>query len=144
MEGSRHYIYIRFCNKKQIEVQKIAVNLRKQISQVKESCALLYMRQCKSQDSLKSSLWYAPQLSGASLLCPLILSLHRTRGEDGWRSHWRGWLLGGGNPLSILSSLRSHYQGGCNVMSWWPQHPLFTDVAGNFFFFNWHLQSIRG
>lgn len=53
-------MYIRFCNKKQIEVQKTAANLRKQVSQIKESSALLYMRKCKSQDSLKSSLWYAP------------------------------------------------------------------------------------
>ena len=41
-------MYIRFCNKKQIEVQKTAANLRKQVSQIKESSALLYMRKCKS------------------------------------------------------------------------------------------------
>ena len=37
-----------------------------------------------------------------------------------------------GSPfISILSSLRAHHPGGCNVMAWWLQHPLFTDMAGN-------------
>ena len=62
------------------------------------------MGRCKSLGSLKSFLWYAPQLSGASILC-----------------------------FHILSFLRVHSWGGYNVMAWWLQHPLFTDMAGHIF-----------
>ena len=57
---------------------------------------------------LKSSLWYAPQLSGASILC-----------------------------FHILSSLRAHWlttHGGCNP--WWLWPPLFTNMAGSIPFLN--------
>ena len=58
------------------------------------------MGRCKSLGSLKSSLWYAPQLSRDSILNPL-------------RVHSLGWLQW--------------------LVAWWPQHPLFTDMAGNIF-----------
>ena len=51
---------------------------------------------------------------------------------------WSGWGLDGGHPASILSSLRAPGQGSCNMMVWWLQHPLLTDVAGNIF----HSQEI--
>ena len=51
-----------------------------------------------------------------------------------------GWLLDGGCPFSILSSLRAHGWGGFNVMIWWLWHPLFTDMAGNIF----HTHHQRG
>ena len=35
----------------------------------------------------------------------------------------------------ILSPLRVHCWGSCNVMAFWLQYPLFTDVAGNIFSF---------
>lgn len=38
------------------------------------------------------------------------------------------------HPVSILSPLRAHCQGGCNAIGGWLQHPLFTDTAGNLFF----------
>ena len=84
----------------------------------------------QSLGSLKSFIWYAPQLSRASILCFLILSLLRVH-------HW-GWLQWltvrwGANPTSILSFLRAHHWGGCNVMVWWLQNPLFTDTAGGIF-----------
>ena len=47
------------------------------ISQVKELSAFLCMGRCKSLGSLKSFLWCAPLLSGASILCFLILSFFR-------------------------------------------------------------------
>ena len=82
------------------------------------------MGRCKSLGSLKSFLWYASQLSGASILCFLTLSLLRV--------HRRGacscWLLDGGHPASTLSPLRAHRQ------AWWLQHPLLTDMAGNIFY----------
>ena len=32
-------------------------------------------------------------------------------------------------PSSIMSSLRAHWWGGYNMMIWWPQHHLFTDIV---------------
>ena len=55
------------------------------ISQVKEFSAFLCKGRCKSRGSLKSFLWYAPQLSGASILCFHILSF--------LRAHRWEWLL---------------------------------------------------
>ena len=62
-------------------------------------------------------------------LCLLILSLLRV--------HDRGWpqqlTVVGGHSISILSSLRAHRWGSCDVMALWLQHPLFTDRAAIFF-----------
>ena len=48
----------------------------------------------------------------------------------GWLQHLtaRCWV-----SCFILSSLRARCSGGCNVMAWWWQHPLFTGMAGNIF-----------
>ena len=83
-----------------------------QMFQMKEFSAFLCIGRCKSLGSLNSFLWYAPQLSGARILCFLI-----------------------------LSSLRAHCLGSCNVMAWWLQHPLFTDMAGSILVLRWVLQS---
>ena len=57
-------------------------------SQVSEFRAFLCMGRCKGLGSLKSSLWYAPQLLGASILYFLIRSLLRcTAAGIGWL--WR-------------------------------------------------------
>ena len=68
------------------------------------------MGRCKSLGSLRSFLWYAPQLSGASVLCFYLLPF--------LRAHCREWLQSGGCNLmparwqvffvSFLSSLRAH------------------------------------
>ena len=47
-----------------------------------------------------------------------------------------GWLLdglGSGQPICLHPEFPqgSLSGGGCNVMAWWLQHPLFTDMAGN-------------
>ena len=49
-----------------------------------------------------------------------------------------GCTAGGGctHSGSILSSLRAYCQGSCNVVAWWLQHPLFTDMTGNFLVHN--------
>ena len=87
-----------------------------QISQVKEFSNFLHIGRCKS---------LAAQPSGASILCFLILSLLRVY-------HWSGcsvWWSDGRHPASILSSLRAHCCGSCNVMAKWLQHPLFTNIV---------------
>ena len=86
------------------------------ISQDKIFCAFLYMERFKSLGSLKSFLCYSSQLSGASILC-----------------------------FHILSSLRVHcwgVGGNCNLITWWLQHPLFTDMGGIPFFFFSHWFSL--
>ena len=42
-----------------------------------------------------------------------------------------GWLQTNPILVSILSSLRGHHLSSWSVMTWWLQHPLFTDTAGN-------------
>ena len=54
------------------------------LGQNEEFSAFLCMGRCKSLGSLKSFLWYAPQLSGASILCFHFLSF--------LRAHHREWL----------------------------------------------------
>ena len=89
------------------------------------------MERCKSLGSLKllcaSALWgqcfvrsHPESLQGASL-------------EWGFS----GWWLDGRHPGSSLNSLRAHIRGGCNVMAWWLQYPLFTDLARNIFHSKW-------
>lgn len=65
-------------------------------------------------DSLKSSVWYAPPLSAASMLCFLLLRLLRYifGGHDS-----NGRLLDGRHPASTLSFLRGHTQG--MAVMWW-------------------------
>ena len=65
------------------------------------------MGRCKSLGSLKLFLWHAPQFSGASILCFLILGLLREH-HQGWFSVW--WFDG-----SIL--LTCQVSSGLTV--WW-------------------------
>ena len=72
-------------------IKRLLLIKENQISQVKEFSAFLCMRRCKSLGSLKSFLCYAPQLSGASILCFLILSflkLHRWGGCSLTMARW--------------------------------------------------------
>ena len=83
------------------------------------------MGRFKSLGSLKSFLWYAPQLSGASVLCFPILSplrVHRWGEAVVPDCLMVGILF----PSSVPSGLT--IRGGCS--GWWPQHPSFTDMAG--------------
>ena len=98
--------------------------------QVNECSASLCKERCKSLGSLKPSLWYESQLSGASILCFPILSLLRVHhcGSD-----CSGWYLNGGHPIFVLSSLRTQRPGSYNMMAWWLQYPFFTDMVGNIF-----------
>ena len=113
-----------------LNIKSIFVN-ENQISQIKGLSTFLYMERCKSLGSLKllcaSALWgqcfvrsHPESLQGASL-------------EWGFS----GWWLDGRHPGSSLNSLRAHIRGGCNVMAWWLQYPLFTDLAGNIFYSKW-------
>ena len=84
--------------------------------------AFLCMGRCKSLGSLKSFLCYAPQLSGASILCFLILSplrVHRCGWVQQLTARWQAFFV------SSLSSLRGHHQAavmcwldGCNILCW--------------------------
>ena len=88
---------------------------------------------CKSLGSLKFFLWYAPQpVSWA------FSSLVSSRCTPGVAATSVGLMVG---ILSILSSLRVRHPGNCKVMTWWLQHPLFTDVAGNSFFIDMCIMS---
>ena len=103
---------------------------KKWISQVKEFSAFLCMRRCKSQGSLISFLWDAPQLSGASVLCFLTL----VSSGCAVRVAAVSWLLDQGAFLICnLSSLRAlTLGGGCS--HWWQWHPLLTDITSNILF----------
>ena len=84
-------IYRSFCSKRprSRNVKRLLLIKGNQISQVKEFSAFLCMGRCKSLGSLKSYLWYAPQLSGVSILSFLILSFLRVH-----RWGWLRWLPG--------------------------------------------------
>ena len=58
-------------------IKQLLLNKENQIYQINEFSVCLCMERYKSLGSLKSFLWYAPQLSGASILCFLILSFLR-------------------------------------------------------------------
>ena len=49
-------------------IKRLLLIKENQISQVKKFSAFLCMERCKSLGFLQSFLWYAPQLSGASIL----------------------------------------------------------------------------
>ena len=52
------------------------------------------------------------------------------------------WLLeglGSGKLLCLHPEFLQGSCGGCNVLAWWPQHPLFTDMAGNILVFSFLL-----
>ena len=75
------------------------------------------------------------QEAGLTETIPPVFS-HPEFPQDAREGGCSGWLLdglGSWQPpfVSILSSLRAHRLGSCNVMAWWLQHPLFTEMAGN-------------
>ena len=75
---------------------------------------ILCIRRCKSLASLKSFLLHASQLSGASIMCFLLLSLlriHHLGRLQQLTARWQAFFV------SILSSLRAHCEGCCNVVS---------------------------
>ena len=91
-----------YCCKRKVDLSLFIFNL----SQIKELSTVLYVERCKSLYFLKPFLWYAPQLSMASTLCFLILSLLRAKcGGDcrSWHSFFPAWvpsrLLGVGAAL---------------------------------------------
>ena len=75
-----------------LNVKRLLLIKENQISQVKEFSTFLYMGRCRSLGSLKSFLWYAPQLSEARILCFHILSslkAHQLMLEG--YNHWWLW-----------------------------------------------------
>ena len=93
--------------------------------EVAQSCPMY--GKIQSLGSLKSFLWHAPQPSGASILCFLILNPLTV--------HCQGWLqqfLDGRICFHPELPQGSHSGDSCNVMAWWQQH-LFTEVASNSF-----------
>lgn len=81
---------------------------RKKTRYLKEFSIFLHRGRCKSLDSLKSFLCCAPQLSEASILCLLLLSL-----------------LGG--------TVRGPRASSRNVMARWLHHPYLPIMADNIF-----------
>ena len=72
-----------------LNIKLLSLMKENQMSQVKGFSAFLCMRRYKSLSSLKSFLCYVPNLSGASILCFLILSSPRAH-------HWE-WLQSDGS-----------------------------------------------
>ena len=106
------------------------------MSQVKEFSAFLCMGRCKSLGSLKSFLWYAPRLSGASVRCFLRAPLGS--GCSLMAARWQVFFV------SFLSSLRAHQltiSGGCNCL--WLWHPLFTGMAGSILFLTFNTNNTK-
>ena len=100
----------------------------------------LLIWRCKCLGSLKSFIWYAPYhlepVSSVSCVFSSWVSSGCTicGGCSGWpATRARGVQAGGRHPVSILNSLRTLCLGGCDVMAWWLQNPLFTDTVANNF-----------
>ena len=93
-------MYRSFCNKRpgSQTIKRLLLIKENQPSQFQEFSTFLCMGRCKSLGSLTSFLWYAAQLSEASILFFLILSLLRVHCRVGCSS----WLLDGGHPVSFL------------------------------------------
>ena len=111
-KGEPGYIGVFATKTKYRNIKGLLLIKENQTSQVKEFSAFLCMGRCKIWAHWNHSFDMYLSYLGASLLCFLILSLLR------------------------VHRCRAHHWGGYNVMAWWRQHPLFTDMAGNIF----HLQ----
>ena len=109
-------------------IKRLLLIKENQTSQVKEFSAFLCMGRCQSLGSLKSSLWFAPQLPGAAFLHPGSL-----QGTEFGAASVAESLAVCSLFVSILSPLRGHCWGSCHVMAWWLQNHLFTDMAVTFF-----------
>ena len=96
-----------------LNIKRLLLTKENQISKIKEFSTFLCMGRFKSLVSLKSFLWYAPQLFGASILCFHIVSF--------FRAQHREWLQSEGyykeGILPFLSSLRAHQL----TILWWLQ-----------------------
>ena len=79
----------------------------------------------------KPFLWCVPQLSGASIMCCLILSLPRVHHQRWLQLLAEGWWASGFYP----EARRAHHLGSCNVIMWWLQHCLFADTVVSIFSF---------
>lgn len=108
-------IYKSFCNKDQVVRTSKDYSSLQKIRYLKKFSAFLYMKRYKGQDSLQSSLLYALQLSGASVL---LFSILNPSGCSLW---WLQWMRASPSPT------------GASVVAWWLWHPLFTDNEGNIF-----------
>ena len=101
-------------------IKRLLLIKENQISPIEEFSTFLCMGRCKSLGSLKSFLWYAPQLSRASILCFLIPSLLRVHCWGGCRS----WLLDGGHSLFpswvplwlAIGAAVMWWLDGCNIL----------------------------
>ena len=111
----RARMYESFCNKRSgnHNIKRLLWIKENQRSQVKKFSTFPCIRRWKSLGSLTFPL-ICTSLSGASILCFLILSLLGCLG-GGVRqeppARWRA------NSASSLSSLRAHCQDGCNVVT---------------------------
>ena len=114
-------------------IKRLLLIKENQISQVKEFSAFLSLARCKSLGSLKSFLRYAPQLSGATILCFFILSLRRVRGW-GWLPWLRAWQWAA-HLSSSWVPLGLRVQGSCSgkmsatsFVYWYGRQHFFTDT----------------
>ena len=120
----RARMYESFCNKRSgnHNIKRLLWIKENQRSQVKKFSAFPCIRRWKSLGSLTFPLM-CTSLSGASILCFLILSLLGVPWEGVRQELPARWQA---NSASNLSSLRAHCQDGCNVVTWSLQHPLLT------------------
>ena len=104
-----------------LNIKRLLLITENQTSQIKEFSSLLSMGRCKRLGSLKSFLWYAPQLSGASFLCfshpESLLSSGLTIGI-GCSLKAARWQV-----FSFLSSLRAQWLTLEDCYHCWLWHP---------------------
>ena len=103
-KGKAGYIGVFAAKPGSRNIKRLFLIKENQISLVKEVNTSLCIGRCKSLGSLKSFPWYAPQLSGGSVLCFPILGFLRC--APGW--WWWGWLLdglGNGPPVCLHPEL---------------------------------------
>ena len=97
--------------------------LIKETRNLKECSTFLSIGRFKSLDSLKSFLWYVPQLRPVTCVFTSWVSPGLTVGSG--YSRWQVF-------FSFLSFLRAHQLTiGCGCNHWWLWHCLFTEMAGN-------------
>ena len=109
-DKERTRIYRRFCTHTHTQTNQVLLIKEKQTSQVNEYSPFLYLVRCKSLGSLKSFCKYLGPIS-----CFLHLESPQGAPSMGVGEGWLQWL-----------------------MTWWPQHPLFTDMAGDILYLLWH------
>ena len=75
-------------------------------------------------------------LRSTSAICISTVSCAFSSWVSSGYTVWGGcnsWLLDGGVSCFYPEVPQGSSLGHCNVMAWWLQHPLFTDMAGNIF-----------